>query len=93
MIKLTKPRNKLSLLVLTAVLITSSLFAQNREKIYVYSKAEAKYYNVHWFADLNVGTRMFGATSSEANLGPGLNVNAGIGYLFTERFGIKGRLD
>lgn len=89
----SKTLSKTCVLTLILCFSTFSLLAQSQNNIQVYSKAEAQFYKVHWFADLNVGTRMFGATSSQADLGLGLNVNAGLGYLFTERFGIKGRLD
>lgn len=93
MIKLTKPSSKASVLTLILCFMTSFVLAQDQKKIQVYNKAEAEFYKVHWFADINAGTRMFGATSSKADLGLGLNINAGLGYLFTERFGIKGRVD
>lgn len=53
----------------------------------------AVWYKLGWFLDANVGTRLSGATSSNVNLSPGLNTNLSIGYLFSEKFGIKGRYD
>jgi hypothetical protein len=54
---------------------------------------KVNWYKVDWFVDMNLGTRMFGATSSATELGLGLNGNVGVGYLFSEKFGLKGRYD
>jgi len=57
------------------------------------NKIVAVWYKHWWFVDANVGTRLLGATSSNINLSAGLNTNISIGYLFSEKFGIKGRYD
>lgn len=88
--KLTNSLSKTSFLLIIIYFATSSSFAQN---IRYYSKAEAEYYKINWFGDISMGTRLFGANSSEAELNPGFNINAGLGYFFTERIGIKGRMD
>lgn len=58
-----------------------------------YGAVETSWYNIYWFYDLNIGTRLLGSTSTDAQLGAGLNINGGIGYFFNERFGLKGRID
>ncbi len=54
---------------------------------------ETSWYNLYWFYDVNVGTRLLGSTSNFTDLSAGLNMNAGIGYIFSEKFGLKGRID
>ncbi len=63
------------------------------KEISPHGPVETSWYNIYWFYDGNVGARILGASSEMANLGVGLNINAGIGHYFSERFGIKGRLD
>ena len=54
---------------------------------------ETSWYNIYWFYEGSVGARLLGSTSSGASLSTGLNLNAGAGYYFSERFGLKGRID
>tara|TARA_B100000508_G_scaffold118450_1_gene98496 strand:+ start:402 stop:1142 length:741 start_codon:yes stop_codon:yes gene_type:complete len=58
-----------------------------------YGKVETNWYKIGWFADLNGGVRLLGATSGAANLGAGFNGNAGLGFFVTDKIGIKGRID
>jgi hypothetical protein len=58
-----------------------------------YGKIKVNWYKLGWFADINAGVRMFGSTSGLADLGAGFSGNAGIGFLFSDRFGLKGRMD
>jgi hypothetical protein len=62
-------------------------------KITPYGSIETNWYKVGWFADLNGGIRLLGATSDAAKLGAGFSGNAGIGFLVSDRVGVKGRID
>lgn len=64
-----------------------------KEKISPHGALETSWYNIYWFYEGNVGTRLMGATTDMVNLGAGLNINGGIGHYFSERFGLKGRMD
>lgn len=85
-----------------AMIIASSLFSQvtgrkypdmGDENLSPHGKIAAKWYNLEWFLEGNLGTRVLGSTSSNVNLSPGFNVNLSLGYMFSDRFGIKGRYD
>lgn len=80
---------KKGILILFTVVVTTSLFAQNS------SQGILKYnwFNQGWFFDVNAGTRLLGKTSEQANMKPGFTSNTGAGYLFNEKFGVKGRVD
>lgn len=95
---------KKSYILLLLVCFTSPYLSAQLEgrKITVYkeknysppkSKIVAVWYKHWWFVDANVGTRLLGKTSTNVNLSAGINANASIGYLFSEKFGIKGRYD
>jgi hypothetical protein len=62
-------------------------------KLSPYGKIEVGMFKLQWFADINGGMRMFGSTSSISDLGLGFSGNAGVGYFFSDRFGLKGRVD
>ncbi len=86
--KLTKSL-RTSLILLFLICFTSSPLFSQRGLL----SRQARMNKTHWFADINAGIRMFGDTSPEAELENGINLNVGVGYLFSERFGIKGRFD
>jgi hypothetical protein len=102
---LTKSFGKASVLLLLLCFTTSTLVAQVQGRdaakpkgaakadISPYGKIEVSWFKLGWFVDLNCGTRMLGATSSAAKLGLGFSANGGIGYFFSDRFGLKGRMD
>jgi hypothetical protein len=102
---LTKTFGKASVLLLLLCFTTSTLVAQvqgrssaqprgaSKASISPYGKIKTNWYKVGWFADINVGMRMLGATSAAADLGVGFSGNAGIGFLMSDRIGVKGRID
>ena len=58
-----------------------------------HGKLKTSWYKIYWFYELNAGVRMLGSTSNHSSLGSGINANASMGYLFSEKFGLKGRID
>ncbi len=92
---------KLFALSLVLAMTTSLAFSQDnnmksdspKAHISPYGKVETNWYKIGWFADLNGGVRLLGATSGAANLGAGFNGNAGLGFFVTDKIGIKGRID
>lgn len=54
---------------------------------------QVSWYNIYTFYEGNLGVRILGSTTDLTTLGAGLNVNAGIGHYFSERFGLKARID
>ena len=66
--------------------VTQMGFGNFKKQIYSY------WYKKGWFIDAQSGVRILGSTSAGASLSPGLNVNGAIGYRFSERFALKGRL-
>lgn len=63
------------------------------KEISPFGAVESQWYKLQWFYDLNIGGRFFGPSSDAVNLNPGLSFNAGMGYMFKDIFGIKGRID
>lgn len=88
---------KTTLLAFIVCFSITSLSAQSNKsskaKFSTYGPIETSWYRLGWFVDGNLGIRMFGATSEAADLGLGLSGNAGLGYLFSDAFGLKGRID
>lgn len=67
--------------------------AYGKKDLSPHGELKTSWYNIYWFYELNAGARLMGSTSSQSTLGPGLNSNASLGYLFSEKFGLKGRAD
>lgn len=78
-------------LILVALFLTTTLFAQRGYK----SGGTFKFnwFNQGWFFDGNIGIRTLGKTSDIAKVNAGVTLNGGIGYMFNEKFGLKGRAD
>ena len=84
------------LLTLTTTIASAQLVeatAQPKAHLSPYGKVETNWYKIGWFADINGGVRLLGATSGAADLGAGFNGNAGLGFFITDKIGIKGRID
>lgn len=64
-----------------------------KKEISPFGPVQSQWYKLQWFYDLNVGGRFLGPSSDAVNLKPGLSFNAGMGYMFKDIFGIKGRID
>ncbi|MDX1652608.1 MAG: hypothetical protein R3277_08955 [Brumimicrobium sp.] len=64
-----------------------------KARISPHGKIKVQWHKLDWFTDFNAGTRFLGATSNAADLKAGFSANAGYGYLFSNRFGLKGRFD
>ena len=87
-------------IVVSLVLISTNSFAQlNRfktgssQEVSKFGPIQSQWYKLQWFYDANIGARFLGPSSNEVNLKPGLSLNAGLGYMFTDVFGLKGRFD
>ncbi|HLV43008.1 MAG TPA: outer membrane beta-barrel protein [Brumimicrobium sp.] len=56
-------------------------------------KIKFNWFRTGVFIDGNAGIRLLGETSSQADMDPGLTLNAGMGYFFNKKVGMKGRID
>ena len=83
---------KKALLILLAVFLTTGLFAQKKYRPQG-GTFKFNWFNQGLFFDGNIGMRALGQTSKHADMNIGLTANGGIGYLFNEKFGLKGRID
>lgn len=82
---------KISILLLIT-LITTTASAQMRSNSEI-GKLKINWYKTGWFLDGNAGVRFIGQTSDAATMNVGPSFNAGLGYFFNDKIGIKGRLD
>lgn len=80
------------LLVLLIAAFSTSLYSQRRPGSTV-GVIKVNWYKKGWFLDGNVGARFMGKTSNGTEMSTGLSLNGGIGYLFNEYIGAKGRMD
>jgi hypothetical protein len=67
--------------------VTQMGFGNFKKEVYPY------WYKKGWFIDAQGGMRILGATTADASLAPGFSINAGLGYRFSDRFALKGRID
>lgn len=94
---------KKATLILFTLLLTTTLLGQAQDKredseekepeVNAHGPIDINWYNKGVFFDLNGGIRVLKETANSSNLKIRPTFNAGIGYLFNEKFGIKGRLD
>jgi hypothetical protein len=80
------------ILILLVTAFSSSLYSQRSQGSSI-GVIKVNWYKKGWFLDGNIGARFMGKTSSDADMFPGLSMNGGIGYVFNEYIGIKGRMD
>lgn len=89
-----------SIIIISLLIISTDGFSQlNRfktessQEVSRFGPIQTQWYKLQWFYDLNLGARFLGPSSDQVNLKPGLSLNGGIGYMFTDVFGLKGRMD
>jgi len=80
------------ILFILIVLFSTTVYSQRTQGGSV-GVIKVNWYKQGWFLDGNVGARFLGKTSSTAEMSTGLSMNGGIGYVFNEFIGAKGRLD
>lgn len=58
-----------------------------------YGPLNTRWYRTGWFVEANAGVRLLGVTSDYSDMGAGLAVNSGIGYMLENNIiGIRGRV-
>lgn len=79
-------------IILLITLITTTVSAQMRPGSSI-GKISINWYKTGWFLDANAGVRFLGETSEVAEMKVSPSFNAGLGYFFNDKIGIKGRID
>lgn len=78
---------KITLLLLLSII---TFYSQSQTSV---NNNSVNWFKTGLFLDANAGVRFLGETSTIATMSPGTSINAGLGYFFNDKIGVRGRID